>query len=658
MVDPSYSNRFSNLFGGSWSLPDAADIPIDKGFYSQNVAFVPGQVSTRLGFSLAFDADEAITAMYNWISSLGNNLIWYRSSDRSLQLIDIAAATPAASTVIAGDLLGYAAIFADAGARLIIAFFNANGTGASGARTLTFQTSGYVSDLCFLPPITYTPSAPTETGAGFITAGAHSFGYRIEYRTGFLTRPSPDSGVGNPSSATFQPVAFTATGGQNASWTLNTTWPDGAIAVHVMMTPVANPAQYFLVPGASADVAGGSLQSVTIDVSISDDDLFATGIDASLSLFLMTNTTANVPQIIPSVVVPHGNRMTYITTVTDNVGNQSGAVFISTQGAYQEITPDTSLIQLPGLKDITTAISLDGTYYMFGPQWTYRTIDNGAEPSTWPAPLLVDGRHGTLAKRGAVVAPSGTYAWVASQDGLYFFQGSFQALPISYYQQPYWDRINWDNSAIVDIKDDPSVKKVYVLCELGDAPTIDIVSDTAGVYLLTWDYTNGFSPEAVQFSVDFLQSYEIGAIEVVKNGLVSQSAGVAQRKELWLGSSEQAPILRRNQYNDLAPYLDNTMPIHALYETSLFPHLGEGRGEVFQHHGADYRVKGVGPVQITAYTLDHADEWVEELIQLSTKPGEIPHRGFDLISEGVSHRINQGNNLICDAGFESGAGCP
>ncbi len=590
-----------------------------------------------------------MTSLFNWISSLGNNLVWYRSSDNAVRLINIAA--PVVTTVIPGDLLGYGATFAEAGARLYCAFFSTANVGASGARVISFQSSGYVQDLCFQPPITYVPSGPSEPASGEITQGLHFLGYRIEYRSGFTTRPSPDTGVGLPSSATFTPVAFTASGSKNAAWTLNTTWPVGAVAVHVIMTPVANQAQFLFVPGASAQVIGGTLQSVTITFDISDDILFATGTDSSVSKFLMTNTVAGAPQIFPSVVLTHGDRMVYVTTVTDNVGNASGALFISEKNDYQSITPDTSLIQLPGLKDISTSISLDGTLYIFGSQWTYRTIDNGAEPSTWVAPALVDGRRGTLAPRGAAVAPSGTYAWIASQDGLYFFQGSYGPLPVSYYNQPFWDRINWNAAECIEIVDDPTVKKVYVLVALDDA--------TFPTNKLTWDYTNGYGPEEVQFSLDFIQSYDLGAMALVKNGLAGMPAGVAQKKEVWLGSSAAAPILRRNSSNDVDPYLDNAgMPIFATYETSLFPHTGQDRGEVLQHHGADYRLTGSGPVEITVYTIDHAEQYILELVDLAERPGLWPFRGFDLISEGCSHRIGQGNNLLADASFESGQACP
>ncbi len=587
---------------------------------------------------------SSISALFNWLSSLGNLLVFYSTSDNSVHLIDIA--NPVDTLVIPGDLLGAAAIFSPAGARLYAAFFSSTGSGASGARVITFQSAAFVNDLCFLPPITYIPPAPTEPGVGTITAGTHYLAYRIEYRSGFITRPSPDSGVGTPGPSTFQPIAFTAAGSKNLSWTLNTTWPVGAVNVYMIMTPVANPAQYFLVPGAVQAVVGGAASSITFTIDISDDILFAQAVDSTNSIFLLTNTVAGVPPFFPAAIVAHGSRMTYITTVSDSVGNLSGGIYVSGRSAFQEISPDLSLIQLPGFNQITTAISLDGVYYIFGPQSTYRTIDNGSDPVTWPAPALVDGRRGTLSVKGALVAPAGTYAWVASQDGLYFFQGVYGALPISYYQTPDWNRINWNSAQLIDIKDDPTVKKVYVLAALDDA--------TSPSHLLTWDYTNGFSPRDGNYSIDFIQNYDMGSIEVVKNSLVGSASGVAQRKELWIGSSGvDSPILRRNSRTDNDPYLDYGFPIFSEYETGLFPSRGSVPNmEVLQHHGADYRVKGSGLLEITAYAIDHATEFTELEITLSSLPGDIPHRGFDLISEGVSHRLSQGMNIIPDEEFE------
>ncbi len=625
---------------------DITGVPPGKARVSQNVQFLPGQTGTRLGFSTAFATTDSILAMFNWISSLGNLLLWYRTSDRSVRLMTITNPGAGAATVIPGDLIGEAATFSEAGARLYLAFFHTDeqGEGASGCRVLTYQGSSFVSDLAFLPPITYVPPAPTEPGPGNVTAGLHWLGYRIEYRSGFITRPSPDSGVGTiPSTATFNPISFTASGNTYLSWTLTTAWPTEAIGVRAIMTPVSNPAQWFYISTDVESVVGGTTSSITFTINVADEILFAEGQDVTPSLSLLTNSVSNVPQFLPSITFTHGDRMVYVTHIVNSVGKLSDALFVSDIAAYQDIAPDLNLIQLPGLKDIVTGCSLDGTLFIFGPQWTYRTIDNNGSPSSWPTPILVDGRRGTLSIRGVEVAPSGTYAWVASQDGLYFFQGVYPALPISYYQQPDWDRINWNFAGLVQVKDDPSVKKVYVLAPLDD--------NTAPSHMLTWDYTNGFTPDTVQYSLDFLQSYSLGAIEVVKNGLPAQVTAASQKKELWTGSAATDGILRRNCAQDTDPFLDNGYLIFGEYETGLFPKEGTP-GEVFQHHAANMRITGNGTLQATTYALDHAQSEDLLLIDLSTAPGQVLFRGMDMISEGVTYLFSQGANLVQDSSFE------
>ncbi len=642
MVDPTYQQQLVTDFGGSWLSVDAPDVPSGKGFVSENIEYAPGKAQTRLGFGVAYNTNLAMSAMFNWVSSLGDLLVYYATADNSVRLFDIASPTP--QTVIPGDLVGAAAIFTDAGARLYCAFFTSMGIGASGCKVISYQSAAFVSDPAFQPPLTYTPSAPTEPGPGTITGGTHYVAYRVEYRSGFITRPSPDSGNGVPGPATFEPVEFVASGGANAAWTLNTTWPDGAINVYMLMTTVVNPAQFFLIPGAVEPVVGGVASSITFTIDISDDLLFASGTDQTDSIFFLTNTVLGVPPFFPSQVFTHGNRMCYVTTVSDSNDNQSGAIYVSNRSAYQEISPDLSLIQLPGFKNIICAISLDNVMYIFGPQWTYRTIDNGADPVTWPTPGLVDGRRGTQAVRGAVVSPAGTYAWVAVPgDGLYFFQGVYPSLPISYYQSPDWERINWDAQGSLDIKDNPAKKSVYVLAALDEAETPS--------HLLKWDYTNGFGPEQVQYSIDSIQNYDLGCIEVVENQLADMPLGVPHTPEFWLGPSSPAPILRNKSPLDDDPYIDNGFPIFANYETSLFPKQGTP-GEIYQHHGANIRAKGEGDLFVTAYTLDHAQSFPLLKIVLALLPGKILWRAYDLISEGVSLLFTQGENLISDGGFE------
>jgi len=639
MVDSTYTPTLITKFGGAFTALDGPDVPPNMATLAENVEFFEGIVRSRKGFSTALTTSEAVTSAYNWNSGLGNFWVRFRSSDNSIRAQNIASL--ADSVLVAGNLGGHGAIFAEAGARLYAALFTTASRGTGAGRVVSFQSAAFVSDTLFQPPITYTPAAPSEPGAGVITKGTKRLGFIIEYRGGFFTRPSPDSGSGTPSFSTFQPVLKTAAGSLNFEWVLNTAWPTGAVKVHVIMSPTSNGSRFFFVPGANIAVVGGTTHSVTITFSISDDDLIAFGREATYYLLLSTQTVAGVAPFNPYVVLPYSDRMVYVTTLNDNVGNAVGSMLISEKGFYQELSLDQHLLQLPGQLDITTVLSIGGTLYIFSPYGTFATVDNGDVPAAWPAPTLIDGEKGTLAIRGAELAPAGDYGWVADQGGLYYFNGRYPDNPVSYYQADIWDRINWNAGHTLQIKDDATQNKVSVLVPLDTATTPS--------HIMSWDYTNGFEPSKVNFSLDFLREYSPAAMEIVSNTLSGAVPAAAKHKELWLASSAAAVVMRKNTTTDVAPYRDGSQGVLAQWESGPFPGK-RARGQNFLHHGGDYRVRGIGSVQITTYGLDRVRARPLDYIALEESPGKEYHRGFYMMSEGVGHRIT--SNLLRSPGFE------
>ena len=515
----------------------------------------------------------------------------------------------------------YKIIFTDTGSD---GFAIDNIVGTPGAVGVVFNC-----DKLFAPPITYTPGAPTEPLAGLITAGVHRLGYVIEHRSGFIGRPSPDTGVGDPSPETFTPVSFTSAGLKNLSWVLNTTWPATATKVHVIMSPASNPSLYVFVPGASADITGGTAQSVTIAWSIADDDLLSLGDDATDLLSLATQTVAGTGPILPSVIVPYGDRMSYVTTTVDSVDNTYSVVLVSDRTHYQRISLDQHMLQIPGQKDIVTAFVLNDAYYMAGPSWTYVTRDTGGPPVEWPAPLLVDGRRGTLSPLGVGISPAGTHAWVASTDGLYFFNGAYADLPISYYNAPEWNRINWNAAWCVKVVDDAVSKRVYVLAPLDAAVTPS--------HLLTWDYIRGLTAAKVSFSLDSLSGFSLGSMELVKNDLVGAITQAAGHSELWLGSSASASILRRKTDSDTQPWRDQSSAIAFQYDLSLLPTNPNVR--IIHHYGGFIRAYGAGSLSVTARHLDGSWSQALTAITLAATPGLRYQRMFHRPGEQVSYRF-------------------
>lgn len=537
-------------FGGAWTLPDAEDVPIGQGaLQSNNVEFINGQVSTRKGFGQALKGVQGgvpslMTGMHNWLFGAGNYLIYWRTDGAYYTNI---INTPTSTTSLF-SASGQAGTAVSAGPRTIITSFASDQTSVIPGRIAGFQTGVYC-DTLFAPPKTYAGSW-SNVGSGLVTPGKHYLGYLLEYRSGFITRPCPDSGVFDPTSRTFTPSSITATGGAVLNFSFDTTGWDPSIAyIWAIMTPANNSTDFRIVPGSRTPIPSPGYTGVIV-VNITDDDLLATGQDATQYQFLWTQGVSTGHPFYPTAVVSLGDRMGYVTKLlTSDKSSTYSALVVSDRNNHQSITADQHLVQLPGQQDITTAFSLsDGAHYIVGPHWTYSTSDNNQVPVQWPSPRVVDGRRGTQAIRGVDVSATGENAWVADTDGLYLFAGKYADLPISYLQTPDWKRINWAQASKIVVKDHSSKKKVYVLAPLDGA--------TNPSHLLCWDYTNGKTPTTVKYSLQQINYYAMGSIAVVRNDLANQTDGNKKQMELWVSGSTDVPVLREMSDTDTSPYRD------------------------------------------------------------------------------------------------------
>lgn len=629
MIDPTFAKVVVSDFQGSQNALDAADIPPGRALLAQNCEFFRGQVRTRSGFASAFAAGEQTASLYNWLSSLGNYAVWLLPATgvRAIKVTDSSPTKATIGTLTAATAVG--AFFAPSGPRLYAAAYNSSGAAVDHGKVIGYQGSAFYADNLFAPPMTYTPSAPTEPGAGYITAGSHRIGYVVEHRSGYFGRPSPDSGTGTPSTATFQPVTKVAAGSKNFSITLNpTAWPTSAAKVHIVMTPVNNPNLYCLVPGANATVTGGASDSKTIVWSISDEDLVATGQDVTNNLFFFSQTTAGVAPFQPSACFVYGDRMVYLTTTADLTGGTISAAYVSNRNNYQQVSADKHLVMLPGQQNITTGFTMQGNLYLLGPSYTYATHDTGVDPVEWPTPTLVDGRRGTQCKRGVSVASTGDRAWIANEGGLWMFDGTAYAnLPVSYYNSD-WSRINWTYApAQLQVVDDPTAKRVYVLAPLDAATTPS--------HVLVWDYTRGFTADKASYSLWLVGgSYAPGSIAMVQNELNGTVASNKYRVELWVGSSATGDILRLKSAADSNVYRDGSSAIQWIYQTGLMPQGSSS--QLVRHHGGFFGVSGSGTLAITGKHLD--DSWTQAAtsVTLAAAPGKTIQRLFYRVGEPMS----------------------
>jgi len=144
----------------------------------------------------------------------------------------------------------------------------------------------------------------------------------------------------------------------------------------------------------------------------------------------------------------------------------------------------------------------------------------------------------------------------------------------------------------------------------------------AGTYQMSWDYTEGDTPDAVKYSIDPYTSYTPRSIAMILNA-------TSFVLEPWTGPSTNGPVIRKNSGHEANPYRDVDMSgvaeaIDAAYETAIVP--GEDasfQATVHDFHGAHFRVQGVGDMTIRADGIDNIRSVtpVRSPLALSTTPG-------------------------------------
>jgi len=626
-MNPDVLKRELTRFTGAWPRLDPESVPLTAALQSQNVAYLRGQVATRYGHSVMFASTDAASALFNWIflsNAPQNILVWFNPGvgARAIDLNNIAGGVFSlfAQTTQQG------ASFAASGPRVYMGFYDANGIGKVGGQVY----GNSVVDPLFAAPTQITFSSATEPAAGAVTAGLHRFGFLLQTRNGFTTAWCPVN-----SSNAFSPFSFTASGSKNLRLVVNgagATWPTYASQGQLIMTTAANLNRYFIVPGVSWGIAGGTTGTYTLpDFSISDSDLTATAADAvSYQNRLTMDQLGNAP-FFPSVIFTYGARMGYVTR--DSSGFP--VCYFSNLNDFQGLFAATSGVYLPGNQPIVTGFALRGVAYLIGPHSTYAVADNGQVPAQWASPQLVDGSIGTLSPQGVWANESQGYAWVADEGGLYLFEGAaFPDRPISYYQLPDWQRINWAAPTAIQVVDDKNNKRVEVLAPLDGS--------TTPTHRLTWDYTEGTAPEQAKYAIQNLTSYALGAIGLVQHP-------TTKRMELWFGPSSAGAFIRQNNGSEANPYRDvntagNTaVAIASLYETALLPGIDDPRrGQVHFHHGDHARLTGSGNVALKVWGLDHLRSVVPAAspLALSATPGAEALFKYWLQSEYASLQLS------------------
>jgi hypothetical protein len=601
---------------GAWSRLIDETARSNRAFLARNVRFEPGgRVRTRDGYGSVFVTAGKVSSMYNWVTSSFNQLIFVENGVVVMRNLGTSTGT----TLFTPSPAARGITVAEAGDKAFISGYGTSyGAGISQCRvSLPGITLGTI-DKAFAPPWTNTLTI-TDVGDGNLTQGEHKFGYIVETRTGFTGKPSPQPGD------VFNPTTFTvAAGGRRVNGTMTVNTPADAAYVHPIMTRTDNPDKWYFVPNAVVAVPGGaSGWLITLTFNISDENLAADAESADDHFFCLAQTTGGVGPFNPGVLIPYGKRVAYLAGFK---------AYVSEIDDFQFLTEDQHVVELPGKRQMVTGFPLRQNLYIVGPSWTYGLNDNGDAPATWAASEEVSSAIGTTAPQGVCWKTAGDYAWVASEAGLFLFNGRYSEKPISYMNGDMWSRINWSAAYAITVVDNFIKQIVHVAVPLDGA--------TEPTHILNWDYQRGLDPMSVDFSYD---DFSFGSFSAMCLVLDVATA----RQKIWLGPSAAGAVLREAA----GTYSDNNATIASRYRTGHVLGNMKRKSKWARFGGADFDVSGAGNLDITVRGQDDTETVAVGPIALTSSPAEAPRELFDLTSNDAS--IEVGVDALSEA-FEFG----
>jgi hypothetical protein len=479
--DPNIKDVVLSEFRGSDTASDAYNIDTSHLNSAYNLQYTVAengmvQAGTRTGTQAVVTpsaADGSLTQIASWsfvnISSQQKaRVVFFAASSGLVKYYDQGSAT-ISGTIMTGPGGTPYANFAFEGLRLYSAFASqVVGVTGAGSGQVFQEGAASASNLFATLATTNIGSITTAApGAGVITQGTHRIGLLFTTREGYtgILYPTNSSGV-------FQPVSFTAADGvHNCQVTIPfasvpATFSSGG-TFQIVMTTVANPARYFIVPGTTTTTpvsSGGTI----VTFSITDGDL-VTGTDVTQSQNLLAaNVGTGAAPFNPSAMFQYSSRMGYCTY--DSAGFP--VVYLSDQNNYQVLTAAFHGIYIEGRQIPIQGASLGGVCYIATLSGLYATQDNGGLPTTWIPPSRVDGSVGILAATcmSAATQQVGTATGriiLASEKGLFIFKGgTFPEIPLSYWQTPDWNRIDWTVPWRIQVVDDVYRQTIRVLAPL------------------------------------------------------------------------------------------------------------------------------------------------------------------------------------------------
>lgn len=380
----------------------------------------------------------------------------------------------------------------------------------------------------------------------------------------------------------------------------------------LIMSPASNPAAWYFIPNVAnvaqvgeRDVPYNTPATLTYSANVSDEDIQAS-YDSALPNFLFLAQAADgTGPFNPGFVSVYGHRMVY------GVGT---IAYASDLNNPQQISADLNQIVMPNQRRIAYAFQLPNStdLYLTGDRWTARVTDNNDSPSTWAQPISISKTLGAPLPNCVCYATGSNNAWIVTEAGVYYFDGTYANLPLTYLINDLWRGVNWDAADLIEITDDVADLKLYVSIPFGGG-------QTTPNQILVFDYQNGKEFDRVDITVDFFTAKpEIGSVATVKDALLQG------RSNVWIGPSASGNVVRY----DTSTKNDEGAAINSFWISGLTLGTGEMTSQMLRLGAANIWVRGAGPLGIVWRGPDNGQLVTSDLLtnqgvtsDLSATPG-------------------------------------
>ena len=494
-----------------------------------------------------------------------------------------------------------------------------NGLYANGGVHIA-EPADSIMDKAFMPPFSATLT-PTDDGTGETTPGLHKFALLGTSRTGFRGKLSPVVG------SAFTPVEFTVTSpdpllGRKIKVHVSIPPTPELAVVELAMTTDQNPNRWLLVPDASAGVSPGGLEfDFTVDIA---DDTLTSLLDTDVEVtdyqsWITRDPGSSNDPIGCYAAIPYGDRMVYLCGTV---------AYISEIGNPQQISADQHVVRMTGGKFISAGFSLRGSFYLAGPKMVEGITDSrNAPPVAWVPPATVGGTMGVPAQNCIAVTigqnSGSSYAIIANQDGLWYFDGNFSQKPITWRTEQIWKRVNWAAVHKIRIVDDTYNRMVLVLAPIDGA--------TEANKIMVFDYSRsrnefGMIPSSMDYyEFDIGEFTDITTISIFQDYQSNRMSLMAAVKN---GSNSDL------MYQVVGLKTDNDIPFTCEWENGSFAPRDKLPVRINRFAGAEVMARGDGILR-ARFTVQGDDDYVEYDIELEPSAKINWQEGFRLNGQNI-----------------------